>query len=67
VDSGLRALRYSATNQCQDPPAAVLVQHPIYQPTKTKAALSDFTTVMALLEGMLLLLPAQYPSGAAMT
>lgn len=47
-------------------PAVVLFYHPIYQPTLTKAVLSDFTPVMALFEGLFQSPPAQYPCGAAL-
>ncbi len=48
-------------------PSAILVQHPIYKPTLTKAALSDFTLVMELFEGLFQPPPAQYLCGAALT
>jgi hypothetical protein len=48
-------------------PAVVSVQHPIHQPTLTKAALSDFTLVMTLFEDALQTPQAQYPCGAALT
>jgi hypothetical protein len=68
----MRGLKFAdapvfGVNQCQGPPAAVSVQHPIYQPTMTMDALSDFTPVMALFEGMFQSPLAQYPCGAAMT
>ena len=53
--------------RCSIPPATVSVQHPIYQPTLIKAALNDFTLVMALFEGVFQPPPAQYPCGAALT
>ena len=36
-------------------------QHPIHKPTLTKAALSKFTSVMTLLEGLFQSPPTQYP------
>jgi hypothetical protein len=67
----MRGLKFAdapvlGVNQCQGPPAAVSVQHPIYQPTMTMDALSDFTPVMALFEGLFQSPPAQYPCGAAL-
>jgi hypothetical protein len=48
-------------------PAVVLFHLPIYKPTMTKAVLSDFTSVMALFEGMFQSPPTQYLCGAALT